>query len=100
MHSPRNTSWKMFVSPPARVNARLWKTTRQPSSDIDGEPAAPLPNVDVALMLHTYVVPDTRSLTNTSATPLVSPSTRLVARLVKATKRPSADTTGSVEEPL
>ena len=43
------------------------------------------------------IAPVWRSYTKTSAQPLVSPGTRLVASLWKATKRPSAETEGKVE---
>src|SRR5262249_45198600 len=62
----------------------------------------PLPvAVPVRLTLASQVVPVWRSRTKTSRTPLVSvTSTRSVARLVKATKRPSGGSLQPVEAPL
>ena len=47
--------------------------------------------------LSNVVVPDWRSRTKTSLTPLVSLATRLEASLSKATNRPSAEMTGETE---
>ena len=53
-------------------------------------PLASLPWTPPAETLTRVVCPVARSRSNTSATPLVSPATRLLASEVKTTKRPSA----------
>src|SRR5438034_4499637 len=54
-------------------------------------PLLPLPWAPPEATLTRSVVPVCRSWTNTSDTPFVSPATRSVAALSKATKRPSAE---------
>ena len=66
------------------------KATKRPSALIAGERLSPFPWFPALSTLTRSVVPVRRSWTNTSATPFVSPGTRLMAAEVKATKRPSA----------
>ena len=89
--SRTNTSGCPLVSPGTRLVAADQKATKRPSALIAGEgellPSAWAP---VVVRLTRSVLPVSRSRTNTSTTPLVSPGTRLVAPDWKATKRPSA----------
>src|SRR5207244_1701178 len=92
-----NTSVAPFVSPATRLVAKLTNATKRPSAESAGgkaklrRPLLPLPWVPSEATLTRSVVPVCRSWTNTSDTPLVSPATRSVAALSKATKRPSAE---------
>ena len=73
------------------VAAVLANATNRPSADSAGvrlEPAAWVPS---EATLTRTVSPVLRSWTNTSEAPFESPATRLLARLAKATSRPSAE---------
>src|SRR5207245_9919392 len=71
------------------------KATRRPAGAGGGAttmpPLLPLPCAPPEATLTRSVVPVCRSWTNTSDTPFVSPATRSLASLSKATKRPSAE---------
>ena len=80
------------MSPATRLLAVLEKATRVPSAEIEG--ARLLPPVLCAPVLSVetrVVVPVPRSLTKTSVEPFVSPVTRLLALLWKATRVPSPE---------
>ena len=76
--------------------AEVVKATYRPSSLMEGPwwmlAAAGLPSPWTLII---WVVPATRSRTNTSTKPLVSPATRLDASLEKATYRPSGVMSGA-----
>ena len=83
-----------LLSPATRLLARPEKATNRPSAENMGSRLALfawLPSAAVATRL---MAPVCRSLTKTSEAPLVSPATRLLARLSKVTNRPSAESTG------
>jgi hypothetical protein len=87
----------LFVSPATRFVAALRNATYAPSDDMaEGElrPLKKLPCTPAELTLTRSVVPATRSRTKMSAFAFVSLGTRLLARLVKATKRPSDEMAG------
>src|SRR5437016_3230691 len=104
------TSPLAFVSPLTRFDAKLWKATKRPPAEIDGVSDELLPSMlsDATLTRSVFgVQPATgfpfeaqRSRTKTSTVPFVSPLTRLVAKLVKATKRPSAEMDGVSDQLL
>src|SRR5687768_10972614 len=90
-----------LVSPSTSVVWQLWKATKRPSSLIDGhdepaprvcrsvEPHAPKPWTPL-VEIDTLLVSPLRSVrTKTSALRFVSPGTRFVALLAKATNLPS-----------
>src|SRR5262249_14262070 len=60
----------------------------------------PFPSVPTESTLTRVVVSPTRSRTNTSVAPFVSPATRFEASLGNATNRPSPDTAGKPPSPL
>src|SRR5205814_757207 len=91
-----NTSYAPFVSPATRLLAVLWNATKRPSAERAGPALESFPWVPPEATLTRSVVPVCRSCTNTSVAPLVSPATRLVAALWKATKRPAAESAGSL----
>jgi hypothetical protein len=79
------TSGVPFVSPATRLAALLTKATRVPSAEIDAPklsapPSTPLPSVEARV-----IAPLATVFTKTSVAAFVSPPTRLVASLVKAT---------------
>src|SRR5207244_384210 len=94
-----------FAAPMRRPSASLAKPTRRPSAERTGLKLRPLPCAPEELTLTRCVfavhpATDTpfvrqRSRTKTSVWSFVSPGTRLVASLEKATKRPSAETAGA-----
>src|SRR6188768_2030023 len=93
--------WK-FVSPTTRFVAQLANATYRPSAEIAGDWATLFGSAPPELTLTRVVVPRIRSRTKTSSPSpglpeFVSPGTRLLARLVKATKRPVAARTGRLE---
>src|SRR5918995_1246118 len=80
---------------PTSVRARLWNEMWRPSAEMDGTQAASsacCPSLETDTRV---VSPVARSWRKTSPMSLVSPGTRLVAELRKATKRPSAEIAGS-----
>jgi hypothetical protein len=90
-----NTSRNTLVSPGTRFVESDTNATYRPSAEMDGAQLAPFPSTPLRSTLTRVVTPATRSRTNTSSTPLVSPPTRFRAEDLKATYRPSADTDGS-----
>src|SRR5947208_4418361 len=94
------TSSALFVSPLTRLEAKLPKATKRPSAEMDGLKEPSLPWVPSDATLTRSVTPVRRSCTKTSEPPLVSPLTRLEAKLSKATKRPSAEMDGLKERSL
>ncbi len=76
----------------ARLLASEANATNRPSAEIEGCTPSLVASTSAELTDTRSVVPSTRSLTNTSWRPLVSPGTRFVALDTNATKRPSADT--------
>src|SRR6266550_2456689 len=82
-----------------RFEASEANATNRPSPLIDGPRLAPSAGVASNPTLTSLVWPVSRSRTNTSSNPLVSPGTRFVAPEVNATKRPSALTDGSRLKP-
>ena len=93
------TSTRSFVSPGARLSAAEAKATDSPSPLMHASRHARLLWVPAALTLTRSVVWASRSRTNTSYFPLVSPVTRLVAHEQKATYRPSALIEGVSDAP-
>jgi hypothetical protein len=89
-----NTSATALVSPATRFDAKLWKTARVPSAERRGETLSPFPCVPSLAVLMRAIAPETRSRTKTSKVALVSPATRLGARLANATYRPSLESHG------
>src|SRR5262245_66576099 len=88
-----------FVSPGTRSLAKLEKATKRPSEERDGKYWMELSPWDCAppeATLTRVVTPLARSCTKTSQAPFVSPGTRLVAALEKATRLPSAESAGAV----
>src|SRR5947208_4873223 len=83
-----------FVSSGTRLVAVLTKATTLPSAEIAGKSFLSFAWAPAESTLTRSVVAVSRSRTNTSATPLVSPGTRLVASLSKATNRPSPERAG------
>src|SRR5262249_5821515 len=61
-------------------------------------PSVHCPCVPSDATLTRVVVPEERSRTKTSGHPFVSPATRLLAKLLNVTKRPSAEIPGAVNE--
>src|SRR3954451_8697107 len=89
--SRRNTSVLLLVSLATRFDESLWNDTNSPSALIDGSKLVPLPGDVVALIpLTSTTEPLVRSKRNTSLCWLESPDARLLAKLLNATKRPSA----------
>src|SRR5438552_1490301 len=84
-----------FVSSGTRLLAVLTKATTLPSAEIAGKSLLSFAWAPAESTLTRSVVAVSRSWTNTSVTPLVSPGTRLVASLANATKRPSAERAGA-----
>src|SRR6266536_2652886 len=82
-----------------RFEASEANATNRPSRLIDGPRLAPSAGVASNPTLTSLVWPVSRSRTNTSWNPFVSPGTRFVAPEVNATKRPSALTDGSRLKP-
>src|SRR6266516_4102455 len=82
-----------------RFEASEANATNRPSPLIDGPRLAPSAGFASNPTLTSLVWPVSRSRTNTSSNPFVSPGTRFVAREVNATKRPSALTDGSRLKP-
>src|SRR5438552_1822063 len=84
-----------FVWPAAGLVAAVWDATKRPAAERAGTakepPLLPFPCAPPDATLTRSVLPVCRSWTNTSDTPFVSPATRSVAALSKATKRPSAE---------
>src|SRR5688500_18826432 len=80
-----NTSDRPLVSPDTRFLAADSKATYRPSALIDGAKLAASPDAPAEDTLTRWVVPATRSWTNTSGTWLKSPATRLAASLANAT---------------
>src|SRR5438552_10226937 len=89
------TSTAPLVSRPTRLVASLENATKRPAAEMAGVKLVPFASAPAEEMLTRPVVPVSRSRTNTSVTPLVSPGTRLVASLGNATKRPSAEMAGA-----
>src|SRR5438874_272478 len=87
-------SLAQLVSPATRLGEAEQKATKRPSALIEGAALPQLPWLPALSTLTRSVVRVWRSWTNTSVVLLVSPGTRLVASEAKATKRPSALTTG------
>src|SRR4051794_11203258 len=90
-------------TPAARLPAAETKATSRPSPEIDGAadgPSAAAP-VAPAARLASVVVPAKRSRTYTAGTPggTSASDTRPGASETKATRRPSAEMTGSVDVP-
>ncbi|GJD76556.1 hypothetical protein CFIICLFH_4814 [Methylobacterium goesingense] len=84
-------SCRPLVSPVTRLLEVLTKATRVPSAEIEAAVLGPRPCAPALSVETRVVVPVPRSLTKTSVVPLVSPSTRLLAVLWKATRVPSAE---------
>jgi len=70
------------------------KTTCLPSAEISARSLRPVAEVPSVARLISVVVPVTRSRTKTSALPLSSPETRLLAIEWNATRLPSAEIDG------
>src|SRR5258705_12456452 len=87
--SRTKTSYRPFVSPATRFVALLENTTYRPLAEIDSQVLVPFERTPAELTLAIAVVPVWTSRTKTSVLPFVSPETRCVARLRKATYRPS-----------
>ena len=94
------TSARPLVSPATRLLAVLVKATKLPSRDSEAPVLKPLPSVPSAAVDALTMAPVVRFLTKMSLLPLVSPATRLVAALWKATIRRSAVITASMLLPL
>src|SRR5438552_3012338 len=94
------TSTAPLVSRPTRLVASLENATKRPSAEMAGVKLVPFASAPAEEMLTRSVVPVSRSRTNTSVTPLVSPGTRLVASLGNVTKRPSAEMAGRTLVPV
>ena len=90
----------LAVSPWTRSNARSSNATKRPLAEILGWFARPLPLAPLMLTDTSVVVPATRSRTNTSPVPFVSPETRSLASETKAMSRPSSEIVGSVLGPF
>ncbi|GJD74274.1 hypothetical protein CFIICLFH_2508 [Methylobacterium goesingense] len=99
VRSLTKTSVKLFVSPTTRLLAMLWKAMRVPSAEIEALLLVPLTCAPALSVETRVVVPVVRFLTKTSVKPFVSPATRLVAPLWKATRVPSAEIEGVVLVP-
>jgi hypothetical protein len=84
-----------FLSSPTRLLASDANAIWRPSRETDGLPLAPLAWKPADEVETRSVRPVRQSCTNTSATPFVSPGTRLVASLTNATQRPSGEIAGS-----
>ena len=94
------TSMTPFVSPATRFVEALSNATALPSRAMDGFALLPLPWIPPVVTLARVVVFVCRSRTKTSDVPLVSPATRLLARLSNATNRPSVVIEGLKQFPL
>ena len=81
-----------------RLLAELKNATYRPSGVISGVSMVPFD--PMAPTLTSQVVCVIKSRTKTSGIPFVSPATKLVAALMKATQVPSGVMTGTVEAPL
>ena len=82
-----------FVSPETRFEALDWNATYRPSDETAGDTLLPFDSAPAAPTLTRVVTPAWRSRTKTSATPFVSPLTKLLAQEVNATYLPSPETT-------
>jgi hypothetical protein len=80
-----------FASPARKFEEWPAKATKRPSEVIDGATELEFPWAPPVATLTRSVTPPSMSRTNTSGAELVSPPTRFVAELWKATKRPSAE---------
>ena len=87
-----------LVSPGTRSVARLRKATVLPSAEIEGRVLSLFPCSPAEVTLTRRVCPLARSCTKTSEARLVSPGTSVVARLSKATSRPSAESAGYMQD--
>ena len=85
------TSSTPLVSPAARLLARLSKATTRPSAESEGDKLTLSPWMPDESTLTLVVWPVRRSCTKMSREPFVSPPTRFVAALWKATICPSAE---------
>jgi hypothetical protein len=74
-----------FVSPGTRFVAKLWNPTKRPSGEISAEKLIWFAWTPAESTLTRSLVPATRSRTNTSSTPFVSPRRRFEASLWNAT---------------
>jgi hypothetical protein len=98
-------SIRALVSLATRLLASLENATRRPSADgadMLKRSSSPvlLPWFPCESTLTRTVSPVCRSCTKMSATPLVSPATRLLAQLVNDTYRPSGVSDGNMLGPL
>jgi len=89
-----------LVSPATRLLAKLSKATKRPSAERAGLALKPLPSTPPLSVDTRCISPVCKSLTKMSKVLFVSPATRLLASLSKATKRPSAERTGWGLPPL
>ena len=84
------------MSPATKFAAKLRKATLVPSGEKATAELSPFAWFPAASVETRTTAPVAIVFTKMSATPLVSPATRLVARLEKATRVPSGEKTGTV----
>jgi hypothetical protein len=90
--SRRKMSVPTQMLPGTRLLSALWKVTKRPSAEMEQLLAADVAACwPLAPRLTRVVWPVWRSWQKMSSRPLVSPATRLVAKLSKTTNRPSAE---------
>src|SRR5437870_11408252 len=92
--------WEVLSVPATRFVAHDMNPTNRPSLLTTGESAGPFACSPDELTLSRVVSPVLLSKTNTSRTPFVSPTTRLLDSDVYATKRPFALNEGVSLSPL
>jgi len=100
VRSCTNQSESSVVSPGAAFVARLTNSTRRPSALTCAAPLWPFSSPPSVRRLTRVVVPATRSRTNTSSTPFVSPGTTLAERDVNTTTEPSLEMPGESQTPF